>query len=41
MSGELQDAAFDLMAMFEEDVVPRSWWAVVLCDAVELIQYGA
>lgn len=40
MSGELQDAAFDLVAMFEEDVVPRSWWAVVLCDAIELIQYG-
>ncbi|KAK7012223.1 nuclear pore complex protein Nup85 [Favolaschia claudopus] len=36
---ELQSAALDLVAMFRDDVVPKSWWAVTLYDAVELLQY--
>ncbi|OBZ66762.1 Nuclear pore complex protein Nup85 [Grifola frondosa] len=40
INGELQDAATDVVAMFREEVAPKSWWAVLLCDAVELLQYG-
>jgi len=36
---EYQDAASDLVAIFVEDVAPTSWWAVVLCDSVQLLQY--
>ena len=37
---EYQDAAYDLMAIFVEEVAPTSWWAVVLCDSVQLLSYG-
>ena len=37
---EYQDAASELMAIFIEEVAPTSWWAVVLCDSVQLIRYG-
>ncbi|KIM44830.1 hypothetical protein M413DRAFT_442797 [Hebeloma cylindrosporum] len=37
---EYQDAASDLVAIFVEDVAPTSWWAVVLCDSVQLLQYS-
>ena len=37
---EYQDAASDLMAIFVEEVAPTSWWAVVLCDSVQLLCYG-
>ncbi|OCH91378.1 hypothetical protein OBBRIDRAFT_753240 [Obba rivulosa] len=40
MMGDLQEAAFDLVAMFREDLAPRSWWAVILSDAVELLQHS-
>ncbi|RDX54141.1 hypothetical protein OH76DRAFT_1552905 [Lentinus brumalis] len=33
-----QSAAADVVAMFREEIAPRSWWAVLLCDAVELLQ---
>ncbi|KAH9924587.1 Nup85 nucleoporin-domain-containing protein [Amylocystis lapponica] len=36
--GDLQDAAFHLVAMFREDVAPKAWWAVMLSCAVELLQ---
>jgi nuclear pore complex protein Nup85 len=37
---ELQDAASDLTAMFHDDLVPKSWWAVLLCDSIQLLQYS-
>jgi nuclear pore complex protein Nup85 len=37
---DLQDAASDLVAIFQEDLAPKSWWAVLLCDSVQLSQYG-
>ncbi|EIN09429.1 hypothetical protein PUNSTDRAFT_85773, partial [Punctularia strigosozonata HHB-11173 SS5] len=40
LSGDVTGAALDLIAMFEQDVVPNSWWAVVLCDSIELLQHG-
>ncbi|KAN0115630.1 Nup85 Nucleoporin domain containing protein [Russula decolorans] len=36
--GDVQDAALDLLTMFSEDLAPKSWWGVLLCDAVELIR---
>ncbi|KAF7308801.1 Nuclear pore complex protein Nup85 [Mycena kentingensis (nom. inval.)] len=36
---QLQNAACDLIAMFRDDVAPKSWWAVMLCDSIELLQY--
>ncbi|TCD63518.1 hypothetical protein EIP91_005319 [Steccherinum ochraceum] len=35
---EYMDAAGDVVAMLKEEVAPRAWWAVVLCDAVDLLQ---
>ncbi|EMD38750.1 hypothetical protein CERSUDRAFT_133256 [Gelatoporia subvermispora B] len=40
VNGDLQEAAFDLVAMFREDLAPRSWWGVLLSDAVELLQHS-
>ncbi|KAF5383546.1 hypothetical protein D9615_003741 [Tricholomella constricta] len=37
---EFQDAALDLLAIFSEDLAPKSWWAVLLCDSVPLLQHG-
>lgn len=34
---EFLDAAGDVVAMLKE-VAPKSWWAVVLCDTVDLLQ---
>ncbi|EIW58253.1 uncharacterized protein TRAVEDRAFT_123029 [Trametes versicolor FP-101664 SS1] len=39
-SGDGQGAATDVVAMFREDIVPQAWWAVLLCDTVELLQNG-
>ncbi|KAH9987510.1 Nup85 nucleoporin-domain-containing protein [Russula vinacea] len=38
LRGDLQDAALDLLTMFNEDLAPKTWWGVLLCDAVELIR---
>jgi nuclear pore complex protein Nup85 len=40
LRGDLQEAALDLLTMFNEDLAPKSWWGVLLCDAVELIRNG-
>jgi Nup85 Nucleoporin len=37
---ELQDAASGLVAIFVEDLAPKSWWAVLLCDSIQLLQYS-
>ena len=39
-NGDLAGAASDLLSMFREETAPKSWWAVLLCDAVELLQYS-
>jgi len=39
MKHDLQNAASDLVSMFRDDVAPKSWWAVMFCDAVDLLQY--
>ncbi|KAH6910043.1 Nup85 nucleoporin-domain-containing protein [Coprinopsis sp. MPI-PUGE-AT-0042] len=33
------EAAAALVAIFHEDVAPTAWWAVVLCDSVQLLEY--
>jgi len=38
INGDLQEAAFDVVSMFQEDIAPKLWWAVILCDAVDLLQ---
>jgi nuclear pore complex protein Nup85 len=40
MKSELEDAASDLVAMFHDDIAPKSWWGVLLSDSVELLQCG-
>ena len=40
LQGDLQNAAVDLVSMLRDDIAPKSWWAVVLWDAVELLQNG-
>ncbi len=37
---EYRDAASDLVVLFRDDVAPKSWWAILLCDSVELLQHG-
>ena len=37
VGGDYQDAASSLETMLQEDVAPKAWWAVLLCDAVELL----
>ena len=37
---ELADAASDLIAIIQDDIAPASWWAVILCDSVQLLEYG-
>lgn len=41
LQGDVQDAAADIMSIFKEDLAPKSWWAIVLLDAIELLQNGA
>ncbi|TFK17557.1 hypothetical protein FA15DRAFT_675993 [Coprinopsis marcescibilis] len=36
---EFVEAALDIVTIFQEDVAPSSWWAVVLCDSVPLLEY--
>jgi nuclear pore complex protein Nup85 len=38
MNMDLQDAAQDLVAMLHEDIAPKSWWGILLCDAVDLLK---
>ena len=40
VAGQLQDAASELVAMLQEGVAPRAWWAVLLSDAADLLQHG-
>ncbi|KAF8713566.1 hypothetical protein AX14_012920 [Amanita brunnescens Koide BX004] len=36
--GNLADAAQELISIFYDDLAPKSWWAVLLSDAIELLQ---
>lgn len=40
LDGDLQDAALDLVALFQEEIAPRGWWGVLLLDATELLKAG-
>ncbi|KAJ4479675.1 nucleoporin Nup85-like protein [Lentinula edodes] len=34
------NAALDLLGLLRDEIAPRSWWPILLCDAVEFLQYG-
>ncbi|KAI5124259.1 hypothetical protein M0805_005108 [Coniferiporia weirii] len=36
--GDAENAALDLISMFEEDLAPRAWWGVILNDAIPFLQ---
>ncbi|GJJ11510.1 hypothetical protein Clacol_005743 [Clathrus columnatus] len=36
-NGDLQDAAWDLITMFREELVPKSWWGVLLKQAGDML----
>jgi nuclear pore complex protein Nup85 len=36
-NGNLSDAAWDLVEILHDDIAPKSWWGVILCDTVELL----
>jgi|ERR1700722_14019543 len=38
MKHDLEGAASDLVAIFHDGFAPKSWWGVLLCDAIELLQ---
>ncbi|KAG2142873.1 Nup85 nucleoporin-domain-containing protein [Suillus bovinus] len=38
---DLQDAAWDLVSMFQDRFSPKSWWAVLLYDSQRLLQHDA
>lgn len=38
LNGDLHNAALDVVTMLRDGVAPKSWWAVVLYDTVDLLQ---
>ena len=38
--GDAEGAAFDLIVLLEEGIVPKSWWGALLYDAISLLQDG-
>lgn len=40
MLGDAENAALDLVSMFEEELAPRAWWGVLLYDATPFLQDG-
>ncbi|KAI8985581.1 Nup85 nucleoporin-domain-containing protein [Trametes punicea] len=40
-SGDGHAAAFEVVSMFREEIVPKSWWAVLLCDTLKLLNDDA
>lgn len=39
-NGDAEDAALDLVSIFEEELAPKSWWGVLLNDATPFLQDG-
>ena len=39
--GDTENAALDLLSLFEENLAPRTWWGVLLHDAVTFVQDSA
>ncbi|KAL0569065.1 hypothetical protein V5O48_012909 [Marasmius crinis-equi] len=38
--GESHAAVSEIITLLREEVAPKSWWAVLLCDTVDLLQHG-
>ena len=41
LSGDLHEAAYDVVSLLRDDIAPKAWWAVVLSESVDLLQNGA
>lgn len=41
LQGDAENAALDLISLFEEEIAPRSWWGVLLHDITPFLQDGA
>ncbi|KAJ3729997.1 Nup85 nucleoporin-domain-containing protein [Lentinula guzmanii] len=37
---DYSNAASDLVVLLRDEIAPRSWWPVLLCDSVEFLQYN-
>ena len=35
--GDIQDAALDVVSMFRDELVPNSWWGIVLKQAGDIL----
>ncbi|KAJ3718910.1 Nup85 nucleoporin-domain-containing protein [Lentinula raphanica] len=40
LTEDYSNAASDLVALLRNEIAPRSWWPVLLCDSIELLQYS-
>ena len=38
--GESHAAVSEIIVLLREEIAPKSWWAVLLCDTVDLLQHG-
>ncbi|KAL0955138.1 hypothetical protein HGRIS_004052 [Hohenbuehelia grisea] len=41
MTSDFDGAAAELVIIFEEEIVPKSWWAVLLCDARKILVHDS
>ena len=40
LQGDLENAALDLVSLFEEEMAARSWWGILLHDITPILQDG-
>lgn len=40
LDGDFKAAATELAGAFRHEIVPKSWWAVLLDDSLELLNYS-
>ncbi|KAK7060823.1 hypothetical protein VNI00_000556 [Paramarasmius palmivorus] len=38
---DLHGAASDITTLLRDEIAPKSWWAVLLCDTVDLLNHGS
>ncbi|ESK94829.1 hypothetical protein Moror_14153 [Moniliophthora roreri MCA 2997] len=38
---DVHGAASDIVTLLRDEIAPKSWWAILLCDTVDLLQHGA
>jgi hypothetical protein len=40
MQEDRQEAAQELVTLLRDEIAPKSWWGLLLCDAVPLLESG-